>query len=212
MGFKVNVFIRCIYKGLLEIIYPKSPNCIICREIEEEGLCSKCKNSIAFCRDDELCIGYYKGVLKELILRFKYHKDFQAGEILVELIEPKLKNISKDFYLTFIPAGKNSLKERGFNQCEYIAKELAFRNDLKVVDTLIKCKDTKIQKTLKRAERLKNMKGAFSAKDAKLIKGRKFILIDDVITTGATLQEGVRVLKENGAKEIKLLTLSKSHI
>ncbi|MDD6794029.1 MAG: ComF family protein [Clostridiaceae bacterium] len=212
MGEKINKFIKYIYRGILEIIYPRNNKCIICKENEAEGLCIKCKKTITFCEKDDLCIGYYKGALKELILRFKYHKDFEAGEILIELIEPKLNKISREYYLTFIPIGKKSLELRGYNQCEYIAKELGFRNGFKVIDTLEKSRETQVQKTLHKSERLKNIKGAFKVKDSEVIKNKKFIVIDDVLTTGATLNEAYRVLKESGAKEIKMLTLSKSHI
>jgi competence protein ComFC len=212
MGKKINKFIGNIIRGVLEIIYPKEDKCIICSEPDVEGICYKCKSKITFCNEEELCIGYYKGPLKELILAFKYKKDFSAGEVLVSLIEKKIQGIERDYYLTFIPISKESLKERGFNQCEYLAKELGFRNNLKVMDTLEKVKETKIQKTLSKEERSVNLQGAFKGKVGNRVKGNKFILIDDVITTGATIEDGIRELKKNGAKEIKILTLGKSHI
>lgn len=212
MGKKINKFIDYLIRGIFEIIYPKENTCIICNDSEVEGLCYKCKSKITFCKDEELCIGYYTGPLKELILAFKYKKDFSAGEVLVSFIEKKIQELEKDYYLTFIPISKESLKERGFNQCEYLAKELGFRNNLEVMDTLEKVKETKIQKTLSKEDRSINLKGAFKAKVGSSINGNKFVLIDDVITTGATIEEGIRELKENGAKEIKILTLGKSHI
>ena len=213
MGEKIKIIIELIKRGILEIIYPKDSKCIICQKGDTEGLCFECMRNIKCCSDDkELCIGYYKGTLRELILKLKCKKDFIAGEILVDLIQNKLENIDMDYYLTYIPVSKKSLKERGFNQCEYIARELAFRNNLKVVNTLKKVKEVKIQKTLSREERFNNLKGSFKAINKNIVEGRKFILIDDVVTTGATLAEGVRALKAEGALEIKILTLAKSHI
>ncbi|PRR83133.1 ComF family protein [Clostridium vincentii] len=212
MGKKINKVIGQIIRGILEIIYPKESTCIICNESDVEGICYKCKSKITFCKEEELCIGYYKGPLKELILAFKYQKDFSAGEVLVNLIEKKVMNLGNDYYLTFIPISNKSLRERGFNQCEYLAKELGFRNNIKVVDTLEKIRETKIQKTLSKEERAVNLQGAFKVKNGNQVFGNKFLLIDDVITTGATTQEGIRALKENGAKEIKILTLGRSHI
>ena len=107
---------------------------------------------------------------------------------------------------------KKRLKERGFNQCEYIAKELSINTGIKTINTLKKIRETKVQKTLKREERIENLKDAFEIIDEKKVKGKKFILLDDVITTGATLKEGVKVLKKHGAIEIKILTLAKSYI
>ena len=73
-------------------------------------------------------------------------------------------------------------------------------------------KKTKIQKTLSREERYENIKDAFKVVEEKQVYGRKFILIDDVITTGATLSECIKVLKKSGADEIKILTVAKSYI
>ncbi len=69
--------------------------------------------------------------LKELILKFKFKGRFDAGEELIKLVEERLVNfIEKDYIITYIPIGKESLKMRGFNQCEYLAKELGLRNIL----------------------------------------------------------------------------------
>lgn len=212
MGKKIYEFLKKIYKSVLEVIYPREFKCIICKKEEAEGLCNKCKSKITLCADEDLCIGYYKGVLKELILSFKYNRDFTAGEILVKLSEKKVFDISREYYLTFIPISKERSKDYGFNQCEYLAEEIAFRNGFKVIDILEKVKDTKVQKTLSKDERAINISGAFGIKDKTQVKGRKFILIDDVVTTGATINEGVKVLMENGALEIKILTLAKSYI
>ena len=212
MGKKVGEIVRLIFESVLKIIYPENIGCIVCGDSESDGLCSKCFHKIALCKEDELCIGYYGGVLKELILKFKYYKDFEAGEILIDLVENKLDLIDKDFYITYIPISKKSFAERGFNQCEYIASELAFRNGMKSIDTIKRVKEIKEQKTLTKDERKINVKGSFDVIDKNKVADRKFLLVDDVITTGATLSEAVRVLEKNGAKEIKILTLAKSHI
>ncbi|MGL5478655.1 MAG: ComF family protein, partial [Clostridium sp.] len=93
-----------------------------------------------------------------------------------------------------------------------LGNALSRRLDIPCVSTLIKTKETKDQKTLTIRERKNNVKNVFEGKNINLIKGNKFILIDDVITTGATIEEGVRVLKKYGAKEIKILTIAKSHV
>lgn len=213
MGEKIKIIIEIIKRGILEVIYPKDSKCIICNMEDVEGICFKCRSNIKSCSDNnELCIGYYKGPLKELILKLKCKKDYVAGEVLVNLIEEKIIDVDTTYYLTYIPISNKSLNERGFNQCEYIAKELAFRNNFKVVNTLKKVREVKTQKTLSKEDRFANIRGTFQVRDRKLTEGRNFILIDDVVTTGATLAEGVRALKENGAVEIKILTLAKSHI
>lgn len=212
MGEQLFRVIKILWKSILTVLYPPKNKCLVCGYENTENLCYKCLKSITFCDEDELCVGYYKGALKELILSLKYKKDFQAGEILVSFLEEKIKKYKEEYYLTYIPIDKKRLKERGFNQCEYIANELSINTGIKTINTLKKIKETKVQKTLKREERIENLKDAFEIIDEKKVKGKKFILLDDVITTGATLKEGVKVLKKYGAIEIKILTLAKSYI
>lgn len=212
MGEKIKDILNLLFRSLLEVIYPRDGKCILCGKEEANSFCNECRKGITPCIDSELCIGYYKGELKELILRFKYKKDFIAGEILVELVQEKLLEVSKEYILTYIPIDKGALKSRGYNQCEYIAKELSFRCGYKVLNTLEKRKENKVQKTLNKEERLINVKGVFGILDKEDVSRKKFILIDDVITTGATLSEGIRILKESGAKDVKILTLAKSNI
>ena len=198
MGEQLFRVIKILWKSILTVLYPPKSKCLVCGYENTENLCYKCLKSITFCGEDELCVGY--------------KKDFQAGEILASFLEEKIKKYKDEYYLTYIPIDKKRLKERGFNQCEYIAKELSINIGIKTINTLKKIRETKVQKTLKREERIENLKDAFEIIDEKKVKGKKFILLDDVITTGATLKEGVKVLKKHGAIEIKILTLAKSYI
>ena len=211
MGEEVKIILKALFKGVLEILYPKEGKCIICGD-EADGICIKCRSKIVLCSKGEGCVGFYKGVLKELILKFKYEKNFSAGDILVMLLEEKLSLYDEDCYLTYIPSSKKALKERGFNQCEYIANEIGYRNNYKVINTLKKVKGTKVQKTLSREERIENLKGAFEVIEERKVEGKKFIIIDDVITTGATLKEAEEVLKRHGALQINTLTIAKTYI
>ena len=211
MERKLLGLLNCLKKSLLELIYPSKNRCIICNKEFVHGLCQNCYKSIKY-SDDEFCLGYYGGTLKRLILKLKYERDFEAGRIIVEMLKEKIKNISSEFYLTYVPMDDEALSIRGFNQCEYLAQELSNEEDRIVINTLIKVKKTKIQKTLSREERYENIKDAFKVVEEKRVYGRKFILIDDVITTGATLSECIKVLKKSGADEIKILTVAKSYI
>ncbi|MGL4774482.1 MAG: ComF family protein [Clostridium sp.] len=211
MGEKAWQLIEILILSLTEIIYPKNEKCIICDGEYVDGICSNCKGKILRCNDKE-SYGYYSGVLKELILKFKFHKDFQCGEILGEFLsEINIGEDINDYIVTWIPITKRVKKNRGFNQSEYLAKIFARERNLKYKKTLIKIKDTDSQKEIGREARLKNLKGSFTAIENK-VKGKKIILIDDVKTTGATLSEGKLALKNAGAREIRVLTVSKSAI
>lgn len=213
MGTKWRNITELIKRSIKEIIFPRDNKCLVCRKEEVEGICEKCKNKITYSFDEEeMSIGYYCGPLKKLILELKCKKNFEAGDVLVDLVKDRIKNFRDEYAITYIPISKESLKTRGFNQCEYIAKELGYILNMEVVNTLVRVKSSKTQKTLRREERLENLKGAFAVIDRSLVENRKLILLDDVITTGATIQEAKKVLEECNVKKIKILTLAKSHI
>lgn len=218
MGKTVKRTIRKLWEALIEVIYPRENYCIICGEEDCFGICSNCKKSINLIgeayQNEIISYGYYGGVLKELILKFKYKNDFTAGDILAELLEEYIaqKFNYKEYIIAYIPLSKKSIKARGFNQCEYIARRIAENLEIEVVELLIKVKETKEQKKLKKDERFENIREAFGIKQGISIKNKKIILIDDVTTTGATLQEASKLLKKFDIGDIKLLTLAKSHI
>lgn len=221
---KIKIYIEVIQKilkvfleSLLELIYPGENYCIICKAEDCHKICLSCLKSIKkinIIDSDISSYGYYGGVLKQLILNLKYKKDFSAGDILSDLLSDYIKdNIEYDNYvLSYIPLSKKSMKKRGFNQCEYIAKKVSEKLNIGVIEILIKYKDTSEQKTLNKHERSNNVKGAFKIKNGTNISSYNIILIDDVITTGSTMMEAYKILQENSAKSIKLLTLAKSTI
>lgn len=218
MGEAFNRIIRILWEGIVEVIYPRENYCIICKEEDCFGICEHCKKSIKTIdiayQDKIISYGYYGGVLKELILIFKYKSNFTAGDILAGFLEEYItKNFNyKEYIITYIPLSKKSKKARGFNQCEYIARKISRDLCIEASEVLIKGRETKEQKTLKKDERYENIKDAFKLKDGVNLEECNIILIDDVTTTGATINEAYRLLKKSKVKEIKLLTLAKSHI
>ena len=181
----------------------------MCSSDLEDIICNKCIKEITFC-NDEFCVGYYKGILKKLILEFKYKGDFQCGEILARFLKDKIHD--KDYCITYIPCSMESYKKRNFDQCEFLVKKLSKQTKLEMVKTLKRVKTVKEQKKLSRGERQKNMIGVFKCINNKKISNKKIILIDDVITTGSTLKEAIKVLKAAGARDIKVLTIARAYI
>lgn len=211
MGRGIYKTIILLKDSLLEIVYPKEQKCICC-DREAEVICEECLKKIIRCNDNEISFAFYNSTMKKLILDFKFKKNFAAGELLAKLISEKVKKYDDDYILTFVPITKKKLKLRGFNQCEYICNELSKISNLKVEKTLKQIKEVKEQKTLGKDGRYKNVLGAFEIIDKKQVEGKKIILIDDVITTGATINECKKILMKNGIKKIKLLTIAKSDI
>ena len=151
--------------------------------------------------------------------------EIMYGKIIEELSELSALSNFREPILIPIPLSKRRFRERGYNQAELICKELT-KLDLNTnlrysVDTklernfyfeknvLIKIKETEHQANIKnRRERLKNLSDSFFVKNPEIIKGRNIILIDDVITTGATLNEAKKILKQSGAKKIIAFTVA----
>lgn len=215
MGKRFSKILKRIIKEVLYIIYPPNDRCISCGE-DFIGLCPICKSEIKRVKENNnkyYSYAYYNGVIKNIILNFKYKKIFLAGDILSEFLLEIIKenNIEADG-IFFVPASKKSVKKRGFNQCEILAKKVGEFTSIPVYKSLVKIKETKEQKTLSKYERKDNIKDAFIILKSEEVKDKRIILIDDVITTGATIKECEKVLREFGAKEIKILTISKNYI
>ncbi|MCS7203346.1 MAG: ComF family protein [Thermodesulfovibrio sp.] len=153
------------------------------------------------------CFAAYDGILKEAINIFKYQKIKRIGKLLGKLlvdISPKELDI-----LVPVPLHPKKLKTREFNQSAILAKEIS--NSLRIplsLTILKKIKDNPPQVSLKASERKLNVKDVYSV--SKDIKNLKIGLVDDVITTGATLAECAKVLKRAGAKEVHAITVAKT--
>lgn len=155
----------------------------------------------------------YESAMKELIHEFKYKNKRYLGKILGSSLVEFIKEYSLPIdYIDFIvpvPLHKTKLREREFNQAQilgsYIAKE--FKKD-SLSGNLLRHRHTKTQTDLGTNERFLNMKGSFSVVDPALIKQKNLLLVDDVLTSGATCSEAAFTLKKSGANIVFVLTLA----
>jgi competence protein ComFC len=120
-------------------------------------------------------------------------------------------NIGYD-YISYVPSSKNALKKRGYNQAEYIAKLLAEKTDKKLLHCIGKYKETKDQIGLSGSNRWSNLKESFSFIGENNIESSSILLIDDVITTGATAFYCSELLLKHGCGKVIILTVAKSKI
>jgi ComF family protein len=157
----------------------------------------------------------YEGALKEMVHAFKYGNRRSLARPLAGLMSDLLKYESALTggveAVTFVPLHPRRLAERDFNQSELLARLMAAALELPFASCLEKIKNTGHQNELPREKRLHNLKGAFRAKSGgrKFITGASVLLIDDVMTTGATLDECSRTLLEAGAREVRCATLAR---
>lgn len=165
-----------------------------------------------------ISIFVYEGIIKEAISKLKYEFITDLAEELIELSVEHLSNHKssiinlKSSVLIPVPLHVRRQRWRGFNQAEFLGKILARKLGWHVrMDVLIRHKYTRPQVNLKGRERRKNIRGAFkiSPNSKFLIRNSRFIIFDDVWTTGSTLRECGQVLKRAGAKEVWGLTLAR---
>lgn len=219
--------LKILYESVKETLYPSRGICFKCSEESDNNisLCSNCILNLNYSntvnkyilenQDILKCysVSFYSGVIKDMILKLKYKSNYEAGEALAYLMYNKLQKInSKIDYITYVPMFKKDEKKRGFNQSKYLAKELSKLANIKVKDFLIKIKVTKDQIGLSKEERNNNIKDCFQSINKNIIKDKRILLIDDVITTGSTVVECVNILNQDKFKEIIVLTVAKSTV
>jgi len=205
-----------IFELLLSIVLPKEESVLKIEKLSEEFITNELSKTNETNNPKFKALFQYKDkIVRQAIWEIKYRANKKILEkftialydfILEEISDEMLFNNFHSPILIPIPTNKQSLKERGFNQCELIVKEIikidGGRNFSADFKSLRKIKETGHQsKTKNRAQRLKNLEGCFEA-DTEKVKGKNIILIDDVITTGATMKEATRALKRVGAKKV----------
>lgn len=205
----------------------EAPYCRVCGEVYEGELtapfrCQNCEGrrlafefAVAACHAD--------GPARELVHRFKYEgqqhlRGALAALLLRVLEEPRLagENLA-EWLLVPVPLHASREAEREFNQSRELCRRLGGLSGIPVADVLVRSQETDTQASLDRHERLQNLRGAFSLRQARpwrrgpaLLQGRAILLVDDVFTTGATTNECARVLvREGGAQKVVVITLAR---
>jgi len=208
--------IKQIVDNILSTIYGIDDKCIICDEYEDKDyICEKCKKSINIInieslityQDEEFIsysLGFYGYELKKLILKLKYNKSFLAGKILAGYMSDFILENLKDKVdiLTFIPSSKSEVL------CKYISKNCK----IPYKELLYKASDSADQIGLDNIKRWENIKDSFIVKNKKEIEGKRVLIIDDVITSGATAFYAAKAIKEIKANEVFILTAAKSRV
>ena len=157
----------------------------------------------------------YEGEIRNLILSYKFKDKSYLYKLFSEIIlkNEKIFGILEKYDIIIpVPIHKKRKKQRGYNQSELIANDLATNiKDLKCENNiLIKQKNTLPQSSLNKNQRKNNLKDAYKVINQEKIINKKIILFDDIYTTGSTAKECSKILKASGAKEILVLTISKT--
>lgn len=205
---------------ILDLLFP--PRCAFCGKVGVHGVCAECGRTLPFAAEP-MCEGalfgkcasplLYEGAVRESLLRFKFHGAQSAaegyGQILSQCAAEELGGAFDT--VTWTPVSRKRRRERGYDQAYLLARETAKHWGAEPVRLLRKTLHTAAQSSLtSAAARRDNVLGAYEAENPERICGARILLIDDILTTGATLGECVRVLKEAGAESVVCATLARA--
>ncbi len=141
----------------------------------------------------------YDGKVRKMLIRVKFHECVQHIRQVAEILAKDIRTVYPDLsfdLITYVPMHPKDQRRRGYNQAEFLCRELSKVLDIPFARTLKKIKRTKKQHTLSYAERRKNLSGAFSLTDRTAVRGKSILIVDDVVTSGTTLGACCKKLRE----------------
>lgn len=199
------------------LAYLSEPYCSVCGDpvdgrVDEEFVCYTCSERPPHFARARSALRY-RGPTQVLLRGFKYKSRFWAADELARLLKICVETHYRCEELDGVvpvPLYPTRQRERGFNQAHVLASLLARQLRKLLLDkALIRVRRTASQTRLTARERAFNVRGAFRIRRADAIRSRKLLLVDDVMTTGATVNECARVLKEGGAAEVFVVTVAR---
>jgi len=206
--------------AILDLLFP--PKCAFCGVHGVHGVCVKCEKTLPYCQTplhERAGIGQcvaplrYDGIVRESLLRYKFRGgrgNAEAyGQILAQTVA---EQFGGEFdVVTYVPVSKKRLRERGYDQTLLLAKAVCRFWNTEPLTLLEKTRDNPAQSSLSSPEERKaNVLGVYEPCHAEKIAGARILLLDDILTTGSTLRECARVLREAGAKSVLCATVAAS--
>jgi len=203
------------WNGIIRIDGPRCPSCGVPFR-SDAALSHSPSHRCGLCREDPpaftmaISAGVYEGVLADAIRRLKYHKQVRLARALSALLDPVLDLVPPADAVLAVPLHPARLREREFNQALHLAAWVSRRLQRPLLpDSLRRIRETTPQTTLDRKHRLKNVRRAFAVRNPHAVAGLRMILVDDVYTTGATVNECADVLRAAGAGAVYVVTLAR---
>lgn len=208
---------------ILRLLFP--PKCVLCKRLlakEETDFCHECREKAPQFEKSAFklsfvagwtSVWYYKDMVRESILRYKFGRRRNYAQAYGRVLAMKLQKEDKDDFdvIAFVPVAFLRKMKRGYDQVAILADALERELNIPKVKALRKIRNTPPQSNIKDvARRRANVLGAYRCVDADAVRGKRVLLLDDVLTTGATASECARVLLTAGAKEVFLATLAVS--
>ena len=210
---------------IINIVFPQV--CGVCGKIEPKGLCNKCKIKLEGLAENEILhenlgqmnfkeliyIFNYEGLIRKLSIDYKFHEKPYIYVCFVNFILKNKKIFEKlQSYDTIIPVpiSKKRMKERGYNQSLLIAKNLSKELNISLqVNCLLKTKNIIEQSKLNKEQRKENIQNVYELKNGEILNNKQILLIDDIYTTGSTVNECSKILQQAKPEKIDVLVVAK---
>ena len=206
---------------LLDLLFPR--RCTFCHRLTQDGaaVCPRCREQLPYTRAAaaqqfphiQSCVSplYYVEDVRASLHRYKFGGLRMYAEVYGEFMAKAIdENAISCDSITWVPLSRRRLRRRGYDQARLLAEDLAGRTGLPCAPLLQKRRHNRAQSVTGSAEkRRKNVKGVYAAPDADAVRGKRVLLVDDIVTTGATLSECASVLRKAGAKEVCAVTVAR---
>ncbi|WP_294534666.1 ComF family protein [uncultured Pseudoflavonifractor sp.] len=210
---------------LLDLLFP--PRCVFCGRVLGSGereICAQCQRTLPWLTEEaaeqtgeffDKCVSplRYEGFVRDSIHRYKFKgMSRYAGIYGILTAQCVHDHLAGEYDLiSWVPLSDRRKRERGYDQAFLLAQSAAVNLNDAAVETLRKLRDTEAQSGLEHDERRRaNVLGAYVCTDPELVAGKRILLIDDVITTGATISECARTLLTAGAEKVVCATLARA--
>ena len=196
---KVEGFMLCF--SCSQTVMPEvESRCYICNKLtSQQRICSSCQSKSKLRR--VWWLGPYSETLKQLIFQMKYERKRAYAREFGELLSATLPFLPEDTIVMPVPTASKRIRARSYDQAVLIAESFSKHRGLSMNQSIIRTSQVD-QIGKRRTERMKQMESSLSLKNPTVVKGKNIILIDDVLTTGATLESAAGLLRENGAKHV----------
>ena len=206
---------------ILHTLFP--PKCVLCRTIlenDETDLCHRCRIEAPVFTQSKIklsflagwtCLWYYRGTVRQSLLRYKFYNHRSYADAYGRLLAMKLLS-QNDFpfdILTWVPVSRLRKLRRGYDQVELLAKAVGRELQVTPLKTLRKIKNNPPQSRQRfAAARRANVMNVYEPVCPDKIAGKRILILDDILTTGATLSECAKVLLISGAKEVRAAAIA----
>ena len=203
------------YHWLTRLLFP--PKCVLCGKMlqeEESDLCGTCrreapeypnrKSTLQFL-DSFAAAWYYEGYVRKSLLRYKFHNARSFASVYGRFLAMKLLQTHPEGFdvLTWVPVSRLRKVRRGYDQVELLARAVGAELGMRPVRLLKKIRHNRPQSGISdAAQRRANVLGVYKMVPGQDVAGKRVLLLDDILTTGATAGEAARILRTAGAKEV----------